>query len=127
MSSISTPILTDERPPLGADGPLQRIENPRNLSTDWSRENITIDHKRMPHGRNGGLPLRYDFSDLASIGYVSLITERALELRQWTDAQFTFTTGPRSSVSAFMRDGELRSIDSGKYCGFPSLETIPTQ
>ena len=49
MSSNSTPILTDERPPLGADGPLRRIENPCDLSTDWSREIITFVHKRMPH------------------------------------------------------------------------------
>jgi hypothetical protein len=32
VSSSSTPILTDERPPLGADGPLRSIEIPSKLS-----------------------------------------------------------------------------------------------
>src|ERR1700686_4552050 len=45
--SSCTPILTDERPPLGADGPLRRIERLSDLSmTSW-RKDITSSHKSM--------------------------------------------------------------------------------
>src|SRR5580693_7861996 len=47
-SSKYTPILTDERPPLGADGPLRRIEILCDLSTTSRREDITSSHKAMP-------------------------------------------------------------------------------
>src|SRR5258708_7805384 len=59
-----TPILTDERPPLGADGPLRRIENSADLSMNSSRVDITSGHKRMQIKPNGDLPLRYNFDDI---------------------------------------------------------------
>jgi hypothetical protein len=38
VSSSSTPILTDERPPLGADGPLRSIEIPFDLSIKFAND-----------------------------------------------------------------------------------------
>src|SRR5882757_2034838 len=48
VSSNFTPILTDERPPLGADGPLGRIEPPCGMSINRRRETITSGDKSMP-------------------------------------------------------------------------------
>jgi hypothetical protein len=46
MSSSSTPILTDERPPLGADGPLRIIEIGAGLSITLCGNPICCDLRR---------------------------------------------------------------------------------
>src|SRR5438445_3236004 len=46
--SILTPILTDERPPLGADGPPTSIELLHSVSINGWRNAIPSDHKPMP-------------------------------------------------------------------------------
>jgi len=43
VSSSSTPILTDERPPLGADGPTQRIRILTELSTAFLRSRFYVE------------------------------------------------------------------------------------
>jgi hypothetical protein len=42
VSSILTPILTDERPPLGADGPLRRIELLFDVSIKWMTQSYAL-------------------------------------------------------------------------------------